>query len=333
MPNRAGACATASQPRCNGRAAATPTPRFAVLFINVRPLRAASTTRSATPSATSAAPDGRRACARRCARSDPSSARRRRPLAARVGGDEFVVAARRPARPARRRARGRPAPARRAGAPYAHRRHAACTAASASASCLAPTAHGDAEAVLQDASIAMRRGQARRRRALLRVRARDARARRAARQHRGRPAPGARRRASCSSSTSRSSACADRRDRAAGVEALVRWRHPQRGIVPPIEFIGIAEETGPDRRARRVRAATAPAAQFVRLAARAGRRWRRARWRSTCRARSSPQPGCRRHGGARAAPTTGMAAGAAAARSDREPGGAGRAACSRACTS
>jgi diguanylate cyclase (GGDEF)-like protein len=33
-------------------------------------------------------------------------------------------------------------------------------------------------------------------------------------------------------------------DRAAGVEALVRWRHPTRGIVPPTEFIGIAEECG-----------------------------------------------------------------------------------------
>ncbi|QGZ43252.1 EAL domain-containing protein [Pseudoduganella flava] len=33
-------------------------------------------------------------------------------------------------------------------------------------------------------------------------------------------------------------------DRAAGVEALVRWRHPVRGIVPPVEFIGVAEECG-----------------------------------------------------------------------------------------
>ena len=32
--------------------------------------------------------------------------------------------------------------------------------------------------------------------------------------------------------------------RIAGVEALVRWRHPQRGRLGPSEFIGLAEQTG-----------------------------------------------------------------------------------------
>jgi EAL domain-containing protein (putative c-di-GMP-specific phosphodiesterase class I) len=32
--------------------------------------------------------------------------------------------------------------------------------------------------------------------------------------------------------------------RLSSAEALVRWRHPTRGMVPPSEFIGLAEETG-----------------------------------------------------------------------------------------
>jgi EAL domain-containing protein (putative c-di-GMP-specific phosphodiesterase class I) len=33
-------------------------------------------------------------------------------------------------------------------------------------------------------------------------------------------------------------------NRIAGFEALLRWRHPERGLVPPSDFIPIAEETG-----------------------------------------------------------------------------------------
>ncbi|MHA4871214.1 putative bifunctional diguanylate cyclase/phosphodiesterase [Duganella sp. PWIR1] len=33
-------------------------------------------------------------------------------------------------------------------------------------------------------------------------------------------------------------------DRSAGVEALVRWNHPLRGVVGPVEFIGVAEDCG-----------------------------------------------------------------------------------------
>ena len=32
--------------------------------------------------------------------------------------------------------------------------------------------------------------------------------------------------------------------RITGVEALVRWRHPQRGIIPPDKFIPAAEKNG-----------------------------------------------------------------------------------------
>jgi len=33
-------------------------------------------------------------------------------------------------------------------------------------------------------------------------------------------------------------------NRIVGFEALIRWQHPERGLVPPLEFIGLAEQTG-----------------------------------------------------------------------------------------
>nr|WP_264185589.1 EAL domain-containing protein [Roseicella aerolata] len=35
-----------------------------------------------------------------------------------------------------------------------------------------------------------------------------------------------------------------RQNRPSGFEALMRWRHPRRGLIPPAEFVPVAEETG-----------------------------------------------------------------------------------------
>jgi diguanylate cyclase (GGDEF)-like protein/PAS domain S-box-containing protein len=36
----------------------------------------------------------------------------------------------------------------------------------------------------------------------------------------------------------------DSRNRALGAEVLLRWQHPKRGVVPPVQFIPLAEDTG-----------------------------------------------------------------------------------------
>ena len=48
--------------------------------------------------------------------------------------------------------------------------------------------------------------------------------------------------AASKSTTSRCSISAS--DEVTGCEALLRWRHPERGMISPAEFIPVAEDTG-----------------------------------------------------------------------------------------
>ena len=59
--------------------------------------------------------------------------------------------------------------------------------------------------------------------------------------------------------------------RITGFEALVRWRHPERGLVSPVEFIPVAEDTGMIRQIGRI-ILTESCRQMVDWQSRFGRR-------------------------------------------------------------
>ena len=209
-----------------------------------------STTRSATTAAT-------RCCVEVAARLRAAAARAATSLA-RLGGDEFAVlladAADRGAV-----ARGRRAPARaRSARPFdVARRRASSVGASVGIALLPRPRRATSTTLLRHADVAMyeakraRTGASRstrRARPLLAASASSCSASCAARSTTTS--------SSCTSSPRSTSAAA----RVIGVEALVRWQHPERGLLGPHEFLAARRAHGPDRATSRAGCSTPPCA-------------------------------------------------------------------------